>query len=109
MRRLLVIATTVAIVATVAVGPGATSRAGAITPVRDVSFPQCGTKLPSSARGGVIGVNGGKAFTSNPCLSEQLGWSKSLVDPPAFYANTGNPGPTRAKKWPLGQQSPRVC
>jgi hypothetical protein len=104
MRRFLVIAITIAI------GIGCTAtRAGATTPVRDVSFPQCGTELPASARGGIIGVNGGRAFTSNPCMWEQLGWSKKLVEPPAFYANTGNPGPWRSKKWPTGQQSPREC
>src|SRR5438270_12738670 len=74
---------------------------------RDVSFPQCGAKLPArdNARFGVLGANGGASFTVNPCLLEQLRWSKRLAEPPAFYANTGNPGPSRAKHWPIGQTS----
>ena len=28
---------------------------------------------------------------------------------PAFYANTGNPGPAYSPFWPIGQTSPRVC
>src|SRR5262249_48589613 len=48
-------------------------------------------------------------FTRNPCLATQLGWAKTLQEPPAFYANTGNPGPAHPKHWPLGQTLPRRC
>jgi hypothetical protein len=58
---------------------------------------------------GVIGVNGGSSFTKNPCLAEQLGWAKSLPDPPAFYMNTGNPGPAYSTHWPIGQWGPQPC
>jgi hypothetical protein len=74
-----------------------------------VSFPQCGVKLPEPIPFAVIGVNGGAAFTRNPCLASQLGWAKSLSEPPAFYANTGNPGPAYSHHWPIGQSTPRVC
>lgn len=78
---------------------------------RDISFPQCGAPLPrvDAARFGVLGVNGGAAFTRNPCLVEELRWAKQLVGAPAFYANTGNPGPDRTTHWPIGQTSPRTC
>jgi hypothetical protein len=90
---------------------GCTSPTAAAPAGRDISFPQCGGKLPARehARFGVLGANGGASFTVNPCLVEQLRWSKRLDEPPAFYANTGNPGPARAKHWPLGQTSPRLC
>jgi hypothetical protein len=78
---------------------------------RDISFPQCGGALPAehSAAFGVLGVNGGLAFTGNPCLVAELAWAKRLDAPPSFYANTGNPGPKRGKHWPIGQTSPKVC
>jgi len=75
---------------------------------RDVSFPQCGARLPAAAFG-VVGTNGGTVFTKNPCLVDQLRWAKRRPAPPAFYANTGNPGPARSRHWPLGQTSPRRC
>jgi hypothetical protein len=56
-----------------------------------------------------VGVNGGRAFTKNPCLTRQLRWAKRLAGPPAFYANTGNPGPKKSSHWPLGQTWPREC
>ena len=78
---------------------------------RDVSYPQCSGSLPrqASAASGVLGTNDGISFTRNPCLVRQLAWAKSLRLPPAFYANTGNPGPQRTTHWPIGQSSPRVC
>ncbi|HTL87258.1 MAG TPA: hypothetical protein VL856_18900 [Acidimicrobiia bacterium] len=78
---------------------------------RDISYPQCGHHLPGRdrVRFGVLGANGGKAYTRNRCLVAQLAWSKRLAEPPAFYANTGNPGPKRSEHWPTGQTSPRVC
>jgi hypothetical protein len=78
---------------------------------RDISYPQCGHHLPARdrVRFGVLGANGGKAYTRNRCLVGQLEWSKRLAEPPAFYANTGNPGPERSAHWPTGQMSPRVC
>ncbi len=78
---------------------------------RDISFPQCGAPLPriDAAAFGVLGVNGGASFTRNPCLVAELRWAKKLSGPPAFYLNTGNPGPARSRHWPIGQQTPRVC
>src|SRR5262245_51721142 len=72
--------------------------------VRDISFPQCGMKLPgaNAASAGVLGANGGRAFTKNPCLVDQLRWAKQLPAAPAFYMNTGNPGPWRGTNWPTG-------
>src|SRR3954466_4919444 len=45
----------------------------------DVSWPQCNGGIPQLAPGfGVVGVNGGRPFTDNPCLSEQVGYAKGL-------------------------------
>ena len=88
---------------------GAASVSGSIA--RDIGFPQCWMGLPGAASGvsGVLGTNDGRSFTTNPCLEAELAWAKRLPAAPAFYANTGNPGPARAKHWPLGRTTPRVC
>jgi hypothetical protein len=96
----------------VAIVAGASpAAAGDIRVARDLSFPQCIGSLPTSSSGsiGVLGTNDGTAFTSNPCLVKELDWAKRLPSAPAFYANTGNPGPSIAKHWPIGQTSPKSC
>jgi hypothetical protein len=43
----------------------------------DVSWPQCNGGIPPLAPGfAVVGVNGGRPFTANPCLSEQVSYAK---------------------------------
>ena len=76
----------------------------------DVSYPQCGKTLPVVPTGGIVGVNDGIVLSANPCLSTEWAWAQSgTTYAPAFYANTGNPGPTYSKHWPTGQTSPRAC
>lgn len=63
----------------------------------DVSYPQCGRTLPDDAAFAIIGVNGGTASKTNPCLADQLKWGKlssGLTNQPALqlYVNTANPG-----------------
>src|SRR4051794_31106621 len=41
----------------------------------DISYPQCGKKLPTDQYFGIVGVNGGTAATTNACLAEQLLWA----------------------------------
>jgi hypothetical protein len=89
----------------------------------DVSFPQCGQPLPAAAPFTVVGVNGGLAYSSNPCLAAQYHWALDgaargfasvafAADPGPgvmLYVNTGNPGPVASKRWPAGQTWPRLC
>jgi len=76
----------------------------------DISFPQCTESLPPSPGFGVVGVNGGKTFSVNRCLSRELMWASDAANAaPAFYANTDNPGPANTANWPTNQQSPREC
>ena len=95
------------------------SDSGSATSTRpiiyDVSYPQCGRALPDAFTYAIVGVNGGRVFSANPCLAEnqdgeadasQLAWAGPGVQ---FYANTGNPGPRLSDYWPIGQGSPRVC
>ncbi len=74
----------------------------------DVSYPQCGTVLPTRADFAVVGVDGGRPFDPNPCLAEQVAWARGSGRP-AYYVNTANPGPRLSSHWPLGQRTPRVC
>jgi hypothetical protein len=73
----------------------------------DISYPQCGKKLPSGQYFGIVGVNGGTAATTNPCLAQQLSWangSKTGSNQPKvqLYVNTANPGEviSQITTWP---------
>lgn len=75
----------------------------------DVSHPQCGGPLPDGASFVVLGVNGGRVFSSNPCLDEQLAWADTTGATVSYYANTANPGPLLSAHWPDGQRYPKAC
>lgn len=71
----------------------------------DISWPQCGKRVPTDQAFGIVGVNGGIATTTNPCLKDQLVWaSKSLggtaQDKIQLYVNTANPGGLNTPSWP---------
>jgi hypothetical protein len=71
--------------------PAASSPQGA-----DVSYPQCDGPLPTGHAFGIVGVNGGRATTTNPCLATQLAWAAeasggTVHDDVQLYVNTGNP------------------
>ena len=96
--------------------PTATGASAASTPSTvgyDVSYPQCGTTLPSGGAFGIVGVNGGTAVKANPCLSTQLRWaagsSGAVAAQPRvqMYLNTANPGQVIAQvtTWPTSGQN----
>ena len=71
----------------------------------DVSWPQCGKRLPKTQAFGIVGVNGGLATTTNPCLKDQLSWASqsvggTLQDKIQLYVNTANPGGLDTASWP---------
>lgn len=75
----------------------------------DISFPQCGHPYPTRPGFGIVGVNHGHAFSTNPCLEGELRWvlgAKGTAR--AFYLNTGAPGPSD-HHWPRRQRTPREC
>ena len=74
---------------------------------RDVSWPQCSGSYPAAPAYAVVGVNGGLAFSLNPCLVSELAWAGGAGA--GLYANTGNPGPALSSHWPLGQALPMAC
>ena len=76
----------------------------------DISFPQCSSNLPASPGFGIIGVNDGRPFTTNPCLAAELQWAQTnATSSPEFYVNTANPGPAGNSNWPTSQQTPQIC
>ncbi len=78
----------------------------------DVSYPQCGDELPDAFGFAVVGVNGGRVYSANPCLATdgddvgQLEWAGREVQ---LYANTGNPGPRLSRFWPGITVDPEGC
>ena len=77
-------------------GTPSTSATTSATTGADVSWPQCGRKLPSGQAFGLVGVNGGTAATFSPCLPSEVNWARSTAGTTgqpklAFYINTANP------------------
>jgi hypothetical protein len=73
----------------------------------DISYPQCGKRLPTDHYFGIVGVNGGTAAVPNECLADQLVWaskakSGSSQSKYQLYINTANPGEviSQVDTWP---------
>ncbi len=94
-----------------------------VTTGNDVSYPQCGSTLPSATAFGIVGVNGGLADTPNNCLgiadglsSSELYWALTTANgstsqPTAsLYVNTADPGNvyngTPITDWPTSGNTP---
>ncbi|WP_286343914.1 hypothetical protein [Frondihabitans sucicola] len=76
----------------------------------DVSWPQCGSALPTNQAFGVVGVNDGLANNTNPCLATQLAWAKGSAGgtgqpTTALYVLGANPG-TASSLWPKSNVYP---
>lgn len=74
----------------------------------DVSWPQCtGTNNANSSLTGpampgqfaILGVNGGKPDTPNPCLASQVAQAPKSLAPVSYYQNTALPS-SRSADWP---------
>lgn len=85
---------------------------GSSTPLGiDVSWPQCGKVLPKTQAFGIVGVNGGLANTTNPCMKDQLVWASKSVggtvqEKVQLYVNTANPGGLNTASWPVSNNDP---
>jgi hypothetical protein len=101
----------VPLVIVIASAPAAYAAQKSSTPAgNDVSYPQCGKKLPSRQAFGIVGVNDGLANTTNPCLAAEIAWaqnSSGATSQPkvSLYVNTANPGPGVAD-WPANNTDP---
>ncbi|HLH74807.1 MAG TPA: hypothetical protein VKX96_16085, partial [Chloroflexota bacterium] len=72
----------------------------------DISFPNCRDHQFPASPGyfTVIGVNGGKAYTTNPCFGEQYQWASASGQLPAVYINLNYPRDASAAN---GRTGPR--
>lgn len=58
----------------------------------DISWPQCNSDLPAPPFGhGIVGVTGGRPFTTNPCLDRQHAWSLGGGSGAGLYVNLAYP------------------
>jgi hypothetical protein len=108
--RLLVTAALSAAVTLFSAAPAlAAPRSTAPTVGYDVSYPQCGGRLPKDPAFGIVGVSDGLAYGQNPCLSQQYAWALKAPKTPAFYMNTGNPGTATTRTSWYRQDGPQAC
>lgn len=81
--------------------------ASAFVPGYDISWPQCEGHLPGGLVAfTIVGLNGGRPFTDNPCFLEQYRWAQHMEVHPAIYVNTDYPKAGRdepAKDGPYGR------
>jgi hypothetical protein len=102
--------------------PGGTPRGGNAVPLarrvtpsggmgHDVSHPQCGVALPAdNGAFGIVGINKGRPFTTNPCIGAQYQWAKGTPFGAGVYLNTSNPAPSDSTYWPQsGSKDPALC
>src|SRR6201991_1387892 len=101
--------------------PGGTPNSGQEAPLsrrvspsggmgHDVSHPQCGVPLPSDdGNFGIVGINEGRPFTTNPCLSTQYQWASGTPYGAGVYLNTSSPIPDKSAYMPRsGTQDPAL-
>ena len=55
----------------------------------DISYPQCDTGLPAGGAFMIVGLNGGRPFTTNPCFGGQF--TQTSPRPHAVYVNASHP------------------
>lgn len=84
---------------------GSSGGGGTATPAgSDISWPQCGGPYPSGQTFAIVGVNGGLANNTNPCVGDELSWAGlsaggTTQPKAAVYVNTADPG-NRVADWP---------
>jgi hypothetical protein len=114
-RRFTILAVAVVIAALGCFAPPALAIHGSIaradsTSGFDVSFPNCGQTLPTSRRDvAIVGVEGGRSFTTNPCLADEFHWAGANGAHYQVYINTSYPAGSqihRGDTGPKGHCSP---
>ena len=83
----------------------------------DVSYPQCAASGstatvvgPLGGAFGIVGVTGGRPFSSNSCWGAEYGWAAGRAYQAGLYMNTANPAPLSTHYWPVsGTRDPALC
>ncbi|MGH9105998.1 MAG: hypothetical protein ACRDZX_09205 [Acidimicrobiales bacterium] len=65
----------------------------------DISWPQCHGAFPPHSRVAVVGVNGGWAFTGNPCFTNEARWAGPNL---STYINLNSPRGSDSRQWATG-------
>ena len=109
--KLMFSALTLAVVLTLSAQPVLASPRQTKVVGNDISFPQCGNSYPAGQAFGIVGVNGGLATTTNPCLSSELVWAYKSIggthqSKAQLYVNTANPGGLNTDSWPKNNTDP---
>jgi hypothetical protein len=100
-------ALTIQSVPAAAKGTGPAKSVGAAA--YDVSYPQCGVRLPSDGNLGIVGVTAGLPWSTNSCLAPEYAWAAAKSQPAHLYMNTANPE-TASSSWGARAGSgPRPC
>lgn len=87
-RGLLTIATVLAAVVATALLPVAAEASGQYPTGRtgiDISYPSCSRTIPANEPFGIVGVNGGRAYTDNACAAAEAHSFTNV----SIYVNTG--------------------
>lgn len=63
----------------------------------DISWPpnNCTAEIPADAAFGIVGVNGGRNMTLNPCFKDEVNKFKN----PSLYVNSGFPGYEKVQEY----------
>jgi hypothetical protein len=72
----------------------------------DVSWPNCSAVLPTSTDFAIVGVTGGRAFTSNACFAAEWTWATKDAVVQSLYLNLNAPVGSTSRNANLG---PKTC
>jgi hypothetical protein len=104
------LAVTVLAVLSVAATAQTAWAAPAQSPGHDISHPECDGGFPAKSAFGIVGINRGRPFSVNPCLTTQYQWAVGRPGGAALYINTSNPAPSSPNYWPRsGSKDPALC
>jgi hypothetical protein len=90
-RRIILLISALGAALAVAAGGAAPALASGSMPTSavgtDISWPQCGKEYPTGYNFGIVGVTGGRPFSTNDCFASQFAWASNGMLPAQLYVN----------------------